>query len=249
MSTQPLELLTLPTLAPAPPGQSAERQRVMRRAKRLAWLGVGWHAIEATIAVVAGLAASSIALIGFGADSLIEAVAGFVVLWLFSGARRGSQIAERRAQQLIAISFYVLAAYVAIEAVRTLAIADHAQTSWVGIGLAAFTLVTMPPLAIAKARVGEALGSSATKSESRQTMLCAYLSVGLLIGLGGNALLGWWWLDPATALVIAAVALNEGRASWRGESCCTAPIDAVHDTCPDDCCTTPAAADGDCCAH
>jgi divalent metal cation (Fe/Co/Zn/Cd) transporter len=216
---------------------STERERLMRRAKLLAWIGVGWHGIEAAIAVGAGLAAGSIALVGFGADSLIESIAGFVVLWLFSGARRGSPSAERRAQQLIAVSFYVLAAYVAVEAVRTLAGGDHPSTSWLGIGLAAFTAATMPPLAIAKARVGEALGSSATKSESRQNMLCAYLSVGLLIGLGGNALLGWWWLDPAVALVISAVAVREGRESWRGESCCTAlPAGADGDACRDDCC-------------
>ncbi|MFL5825714.1 MAG: cation transporter [Thermoleophilaceae bacterium] len=205
----------------------------MRRAKLLAWLSVGWHGIEAAIAIGAGLAASSIALIGFGADSLIESVAGVVVLWLFSGARRGSAAAERRAQQLIALSFFLLAGYVAIEAVRTLVNTDHPETSWVGIGLAAFTAATMPPLALAKARVGDALGSSATKSEGRQNMLCAYLSVALLIGLGGNALLGWWWLDPATALVIAAVAVNEGVGSWRGESCCAAPLEGA---CQDDCC-------------
>jgi divalent metal cation (Fe/Co/Zn/Cd) transporter len=209
----------------------------VRRARLLAWIGVGWHGIEAAIAVGAGIAAGSIALIGFGADSLIESVAGFVVLWLFSSARRGSAAAERRAQQLIAVSFYVLAAYVAVEATRTLVGGDQPEVSWVGIGLAAFTAATMPPLAIAKARVAEALGSSATKSESRQTMLCAYLSVGLLIGLGGNALLGWWWLDPAVALLISAVAVREGRESWRGESCCTALPVAVGDgACHDDCC-------------
>jgi divalent metal cation (Fe/Co/Zn/Cd) transporter len=207
----------------------------MRRAKLLAWIGVGWHGIEAAIAVGAGIAAGSIALVGFGADSLIESVAGFVVLWLFSGARRGSAAAERRAQQLIAVSFYVLAAYVAEQATRALLGGGRPETSWVGIGLAAFTAATMPPLAIAKARVGEALGSSATKSESRQSMLCAYLSVGLLIGLGGNALLGWWWLDPAVALVIAGVALHEGRESWRGESCCTA-LPAGAGGCQEDCC-------------
>jgi divalent metal cation (Fe/Co/Zn/Cd) transporter len=229
VSTESLQLPTLPV--------ARERERLMRRAKLLAWVGVGWHGIEAAIAVGAGVAAGSIALVGFGADSLIESVAGFVVLWLFSGARRGSAAAERRAQQLIAVSFYVLAAYVAEEAARTLLGGGRPETSWVGIGLAAFTAATMPPLARAKARVAEALGSSATKSESRQNMVCAYLSIGLLIGLGGNALLGWWWLDPTVALVIAGVALHEGRESWRGESCCTAlPAGADDDGCRDDCC-------------
>jgi divalent metal cation (Fe/Co/Zn/Cd) transporter len=223
VSTGSIELPTLPAVAPRPAPAPPERSRLVRRAKVLAWVGVGWHAIEAAIAVGAGLAAGSIALIGFGADSLIESVAGFVVLWLFSGSRQGAAGAERRAQRLIAVSFYVLAAYVAIEAIRTLAASDHPDVSWVGIGLAAFTAVTMPPLAIAKARVGDALASSATKSEGRQNMLCAYLSVGLLIGLGGNAIAGWWWLDPAVALAIAVVAVREGRDSWRGQSCCTAP--------------------------
>ncbi|MEA2436853.1 MAG: hypothetical protein QOF65_1409 [Thermoleophilaceae bacterium] len=227
MSTESLELHTVPV--------ASAREWLMGRAKLLAWIGVAWHGIEAAIAVGAGIAAGSIALVGFGADSLIESVAGFVVLWLFSSARRGSAAAERRAQQLIAISFYVLAAYVAVEATRTLLGGARPETSWVGIGLAAFTAATMPPLALAKARVAEALGSSATKSESRQNMLCAYLSVGLLIGLGGNALLGWWWLDPAVALMISVVALREGRESWRGESCCTTmPADAGG--CQKDCC-------------
>jgi divalent metal cation (Fe/Co/Zn/Cd) transporter len=204
---------------PAPPAE--DRAALVRRARLLAWAGVGWHVIEAAIAILAGLAASSIALIGFGADSLIESAAGFIVLWRFASSSPG---AERRAQQLIAISFYVLAAYVAIEATRALTGGGEPATSWVGIGLAAFTAATMPPLAIAKARVGAKLNSSATTSEGRQNMLCAYLSLGLLAGLGANALLGWWWADPVTALAIAAVAVREGRGAWRGEDpscgCC-----------------------------
>ena len=236
----PVELPTLPIVqSPAPAAQPTEdRERLVRRAKTLAWIGVGWHGIEASIAVGAGVAAGSIALIGFGADSLIEAFAGFIVLWRFASARSTSAAAERRAQQLIAISFYVLAGYVAFEAIRSLAASDRPDASWVGIGLCAFTLATMPPLATAKARVAEALGSSATKSESRQTMLCAYLSAALLVGLGLNALAGWWWADPVTALLIAAVAVKEGRDSWRGDACCTVPPLAVgaSDACADDCC-------------
>src|SRR5262249_15783057 len=120
---------------------------------------------------------------------------------------------------LIAAAFWLIAAYVSVEAVRSLAGNDHPEASYVGIALAAITLATMPPLAAAKARVGERLRSSATKTHGRQNLLCAYLSAGLLVGLGANALLGWWWADPVTALAIAAVAVNEGREAWRGEAC------------------------------
>jgi divalent metal cation (Fe/Co/Zn/Cd) transporter len=212
--------LGTPSRPAAPLGLTpVERLHWERRARLLAWGGLVWHFIEFLIAILAGLAAGSIALIGFGADSLIEALAGFVVIWLFTGSRLGSSHAERRAQQMIAVSFYLLAAYVGVESVRTLVSADHPQASWVGIGLAAFTAVTMPLLARAKRHVGAKLSSAATVKEASQTSLCAYLSVAVLIGLGANALFGWWWADPLAALVIAAVALKEGRQSWRGEGC------------------------------
>ena len=213
---------------------SSRRAGLVRRARLLAWAGIGWHVVEATVAVAAGVVAGSVALVGFGADSLIEAMAGLVVIWRLASAHAMS---ERRAQQLIAVSFYVLSAYIAIEASRSLVVADRPAVSWVGIGLSIVTLATMPPLATAKPRVADALGSSATKSESRQTMLCAYLSAGLLVGLGLNALLGWWWADPVTALAIAGVAVKEGRGAWRGESCCTAPISSgASADCDDGCC-------------
>ncbi len=231
-----MESTSLP-LVQAPPTRAdgAGREKLVRRAKLLAWIGLGWHGIEATVAIGAGILASSIALVGFGADSLIEAVAGFVLLWRFAAARASSEEAERRAQKLIAVSFYVIAAYVGVEAVRVLIGGDHPDVSYIGIVLSAVTLGTMPPLAIAKSRVGEQLGSAATKSEGRQNMLCAYLSAALLVGLGANALFGWWWADPATAIAIAAVAVKEGRDAWRGESCCIAPVGL--DTCNDDCCS------------
>jgi divalent metal cation (Fe/Co/Zn/Cd) transporter len=197
----------------------AERARLVRRARLLAWAGNAWHFVEFAIALVAGIAASSIALIGFGFDSLIESLAGFVILWRFAATRSDSDGAERRAQQLVAISFFILAAYVGVESVRTFLGSHHPQTSWVGIGLAALTAPTMPLLAAAKRRVGHALGSSATVGEAEQNMICAYLSVALLVGLGLNALYDWWWADPAAALVIAAVAAREGVESWRGERC------------------------------
>jgi divalent metal cation (Fe/Co/Zn/Cd) transporter len=199
--------------------EPGRRRSLIRRAKQLAWLGIAWHGVEAAVAAAAGLAAGSIALIGFGADSLIESLAGFILLWRFGADRASSQGAELRAQRLIGATFWLLAAYVGFEAVRTLVGGEHPDVSYVGIGLALVTLATMPPLAAAKAKVGDRLGSSATKSEGRQNLLCAYLSAALLVGLGANALFGWWWADPGTALLIAFVAVREGREAWRGEAC------------------------------
>src|SRR6476469_2478369 len=179
--SEPTGLLQLGSVHRRPaaviPLPSAERQRLEKRARLLAWGGIAWHVAEFAIAVAAGIAAGSIALIGFGADSLIEAGAGFVVLWLFTGSRLGSHAAERRAQQLVATTFFLLATYVGVEAVRTLIGGDHPQVSWVGIGLAATTAPTMPLLARAKRRIGTKLSSSAAVKEASQTQLCAYLSV------------------------------------------------------------------------
>jgi divalent metal cation (Fe/Co/Zn/Cd) transporter len=192
----------------------------VRRARWLAWGSNSWHLVEFAIAAIAGAAASSTALIGFGVDSLIEALAGFVIIWRFSRTRAESARAERRAQQAVGASFFLLAAYVAAETLRTLASGRHPQVSWPGIALAGFTAVTMPLLAIAKRRVGRKLGSAATVSEGAQNMLCAYLSVALLIGLGANAAFGAWWADSLAAVVIAGAAVWEGTRSWRGDSCC-----------------------------
>lgn len=212
-----LQIGSAPASAPSLPPQ--ERARLERQAKLLAWGGNAWHVIEFGIAVGAGLAAGSVALISFGLDSLIEALAGLVIVWLFTGGRGSSATAERRAQQLIATSYFVLAAYIGVESVRDLVGGHHPSPSWIGIGLAAFTAPTMPLLAAAKRRVGRRLNSSATVSEAQQNQLCAYLSIALLIGLSLNAVAGWWWADPAAALVIGAVAAGEGIESWRGESC------------------------------
>jgi divalent metal cation (Fe/Co/Zn/Cd) transporter len=217
VSEQGLGLVQLGPIQP-----TAVRQRLERRARVLAWSGIAWHVVEFAIAIGAGIAAGSIALIGFGADSLIEALAGGIVVWLFTGNRRGSHAAERRAQLLIAVTFFVLAAYVGVEAVRGLVNGDHPAVSWIGIALAAITAAGMPLLAAAKRRVGTGLHSAATVKEAGQTQLCAYLSIALLVGLGANALLGWWWADPLAALVIAGIAAREGRSSWRGEGCCDA---------------------------
>lgn len=191
----------------------------VRQARRLAWVANAWHAAEFGIALGAGVAAGSIALVGFGIDSLIEAAAGLVILWRLGAHRVDSALAERRAQQLVAAGFGLLAAYVGTESIRTFLGSQHPDPSWVGIGLAAFTAPAMPLLARAKRRLGQRLGSSAAVSEAEQNMLCAYLSVALLTGLVLNAAAGWWWADPAAALVIAAVALGEGVSAWRGKSC------------------------------
>jgi divalent metal cation (Fe/Co/Zn/Cd) transporter len=201
----------------------SERERLVRRARLLAWGGNAWHLVEFAVAVAAGVASGSIALIGFGIDSLIELLAGSVVVWLLAGGRVDSADAERRAQRLVAVTYLVLAAYLVVEAGRSLLGGEHPGESVVGIVLAAITLPTMPLLARAKRQVGRALGSHATASEGTQNLLCAYLSGVLLVSLGLNALAGWWWADPLGALVIAAVAAREGLAGWRGEQhdhCC-----------------------------
>jgi divalent metal cation (Fe/Co/Zn/Cd) transporter len=196
-----------------------ERARLQRRAKLLAWGGNAWHLIEFAIAVGAGIAAGSIALLGFGIDSLIESLAAFVIVWRFGARRAQSETAERRAQQLVAGSYAILVVYVLVESTRTLIGGHHPDASWIGIGLAAFTAPTMPLLAAAKRRVGRNLGSAATVSEAEQNQICAYLSIALLVGLLANALLGWWWADPAAAFVIAGIAAREGYDSWQGKSC------------------------------
>ena len=196
-----------------------ERESLVRRAKLLAWLGVGWHGIEATVALGAGIVAGSIALVGFGADSLVESFAGFALLWRFGASRASSELAERRAQRLIGASFFVIAAYIGVEAIRTLLGGSHPDVSYVGIGLAAVTLITMPPLAAAKARVGEQLGSSATKSEGRQNLLCAYLSAGAARGPRGECDLRVVVGRPGHRAPDRAVALNEGREAWAGNAC------------------------------
>lgn len=210
------------TLAAAPPAlRPPDRAALMRRARMLSWLSLGWIGLEGAVAVAAGLAAGSVALIGFGADSVIEGLASFVIIWRFTGARKDSHRAELRAQRLVAVQFFILAPWVAYGALRALVVGDHPDASWVGIALALTSAVGMPLLGHAKRRIGEQLDSLATRGEGMQNVLCGYLACALLVGLVGNAVFGLWWLDPAAALVIAAVALREGREAWRGEPCCT----------------------------
>ena len=203
-------------------GQRAaiDRPRLVRRAQLLAWASLLWMTAEGAIAVVAGILAGSIALIGFGIDSGIEGLASVVIIWRFWGARALSERVERRAQKLVAIQFFILAPYIAVEAVRTLVTSSEPDVSYLGIGLTAVSAALMPAFGVAKRRVGAQLGSAATRSEGMQNLLCAYLSVAVLAGLALNAALGWWWADPLAALVIAGVAVREGREAWRGDDCC-----------------------------
>jgi divalent metal cation (Fe/Co/Zn/Cd) transporter len=177
-------------------------------------------AVEGLVAIVAGAAAGSIALIGFGLDSAIEGFASVVIVWRFTGWRTLSHKAEDRAQKLVAVQFFILAPYVAFESVRNLVNAERPDESLVGIALAASSLLVMPLLGRAKQRIGARMGSSATASEGKQNLLCAYLAAAVLIGLLGNALLGAWWLDPLVGLLIAGLAISEGREAWRGDACC-----------------------------
>jgi divalent metal cation (Fe/Co/Zn/Cd) transporter len=211
--------VTVAAEAQRTPLAPAERDRLIRRAQLLAWGSLVWMTAEGVIAVTVGILAGSIALIGFGIDSAIEGVASVVIIWRFWGARAFSEKAERRAQKLVAVQFFILAPYVAIEAVRTLVTGHEADVTWLGIGLTITSAALMPAFGIAKRRVGQRLGSSATVSEGAQNMLCAYLSVAVLAGLLGNALAGLWWLDPIAALFIAYVAVREGREAWKGEEC------------------------------
>ena len=220
--------------------KQSEYLRLARRVKLLSWFSLGWMTLEGGIAILAGVLAGSIALIGFGIDSAIEGFASAIIVWRFTGHRMFSESAERRAQKLVALQFFLLAPYVAFESVKALLSGEHADTSVLGIALAASSVVIMPYLGVAKQRLADQLGSAATKGEGRQNMLCAYLAGALLLGLLGNALFGAWWLDPAVGLLIAAVAVKEGAEAWRGEGCCVgSPLDGVAvegDACADECC-------------
>jgi divalent metal cation (Fe/Co/Zn/Cd) transporter len=194
--------------------------REARKAKWLSWASLAYMVVEGVVAVAAGIVAGSIALIGFGLDSAIEGFASVVIVWRFTGWRTLSHAAEDRAQKLVAIQFLILAPYVGFESVRALLEGHHADESMVGIALAASSLVVMPWFGRAKQRIGARIGSSATASEGKQNLLCAYLAGALLVGLLGNALFGAWWLDPIIGLLIAGLAIQEGREAWRGDACC-----------------------------
>jgi divalent metal cation (Fe/Co/Zn/Cd) transporter len=231
---------THPELAPA------DRTRLGRRAQWLAGASVAYNLLEAVIAVTAGLVAGSVALVGFGLDSVVEVSSGLILLWQFR--HRMPESRERQALRLMALAFLALVAYVTAESVRSLFFGAEPESSPVGIGLAIASLGIMPFLSWAQRRTGRALGSATVVADSTQTLLCTYLSAVLLVGLVLNATLGWGWADPIAGLAIAAVALREGIAAWRGEGCC-APTHAggqaaaaedecgCSNRCNDACCT------------
>lgn len=191
--------------------------RLGQRARRLEYLTIAWMAIEASVAVAAGIAAASVALVGFGLDSLIEIFAAGVVLWEMHGL---AQTRERTALRLIAASFFLLAVYVGVTSTRDLIVGARPGHSLPGMVVTVAALIVMPALGWAKRRTALGLGNDALAAESSQSYLCAALSATTLIGLVANATLGWWWADPAAALVVTVLLLREGREAWKGNTCC-----------------------------
>ncbi|MGH2908033.1 MAG: hypothetical protein ACRDK8_01895 [Solirubrobacteraceae bacterium] len=203
-----------------------------RRARVLAWLSLGWMTVEGAVGLVAGIGAGSIALIGWALGSLIEGIASVIVIWRFTGSRARSDTAEQRSQRMVAISFFLLAPYIAVQAVRSLAAGEHPSSSLLGVAVTASSVALMPALGLAKRRLGRQLGSGATAGEGTQNLLCAAQGAAVLIGLAVNATLGAWWLDSVIALGLAAAAVNEGREAWHGgDGCCTTPLDRGHHGC------------------
>ena len=222
------------------PTASARELVLRRRIRLLVAATITYNVIEAVVAIIAGTLASSIALIGFGLDSIIEVSSAAAVAWQFAGrdpARR-----EQVALRVIAWSFFALAAFVTVESLRTLFGEREAEQSVVGIVLVATSVVIMPFLSYAQRRSGRELGSASAVADSRQTLLCTYLSAAVLVGLVLNASLGWWWADPAAALVLAVLAVREGRNAWRGDLCCATPAGAgaerAETGCADGCCSS-----------
>ncbi|MGY0232077.1 cation diffusion facilitator family transporter [Longispora urticae] len=224
-STRLIPLIQVGPVTPAvevgPVGLSGRRRaRLTRTIRLLVAATITYNVVEAVVAISAGTMADSTALIGFGLDSVIEVASAAAVAWQFSAADHERR--ERAALRIIALSFFALAAYVTVDSVRALLGAGDAGHSTVGIALAAVSLVVMPALSYAQRRAGRELGSRSAVADSRQTLLCTYLSAVLLVGLGVNSVFGWSWADPVAALVIAAMAVKEGRDAWRGDTCCQA---------------------------
>lgn len=198
--------------------------RLRRWAWWLAALTIGWNSLEAIVAISSGLVAGSIALVGFGLDSVVEVGSALVIVWRLSAQgteREANERAERRAVRLIALTFCAIAAYVTYDSItRLLGIGEEPEHSTIGLILVTLSVVVMPTIAWAKRRVATGMGSVALKADAAETQLCTYLSVVVLIGLAANSLFGWWWMDPLAGLVVAALAVKEGREAWRGGELC-----------------------------
>jgi divalent metal cation (Fe/Co/Zn/Cd) transporter len=211
-----------------PVAVSADWLRLARIARILSWITLAWMGIEGGVAIAAAVLAGSVALLGFGLDSGIEAMASIIVIWRFTGTRLASATSERRAQQLVAVSFFLLAPYIAVEAIRALVAGERAETSIAGLVLTAGTAILEPALGVAKRRIGARMGSSATAGEGTQNLLCAYLAIAVFAGLAANTLLGAWWLDGIVALGVTGWAVVEGRRAWAGKSCgCACAVAAM----------------------
>lgn len=196
----------------------ARRRLLERRVRLVVAITITWNVVEAFVAIGAGAVASSSALVGFGLDSIVEVLSAAAVAWQFSA--RDPERRERVALRVIAIAFFALATYVGVDAAVALLAQEHPDPSPVGIGIAALSLAVMPFLSWFERRTGRELGSATAVADSKQTLLCTYLSAALLVGLLANALLGWWWADAVAALAIAAIGVREGVLAWRGEGCC-----------------------------
>ena len=211
-------------------GRARPRMPAERRVRLLVAATIAYNAVEAGVALTAGHLASSSALVGFGLDSLVEVSSAAAVAWQFSARDARVRAArEGRALRVVAVSFFALAAFVALDAARSLLGGSEASPSTVGVVLAATSLAVMPALSLVQRRAGRELGSASAVADSKQTLLCTYLSAVLLVGLVLNALWGWSWADPVAALAIAGVAVREGLQAWRGEDCCS-PAGALSAT-------------------
>lgn len=205
------------TLSPCNDKHCSPNPTASRRGRRLEVFTIGWNSLEAVVSIASGVFAGSASLIGFGIDSVIESTSGAVLLWRLQD---GGEHREQLAQRLVGVCFFALAGYIAIDAGTDLWWRQPPEVSYAGIIIAALSLIVMPILARAKRVIAGEIGSNALASDARQTDLCVYLSAILLVGLGLNALLGWWWADPIAGLAMLPIILLEGSKSWRGEHCC-----------------------------
>lgn len=200
--------------------RDADWLRAARAARVLSWVSLVWMTLEGAVGLYSGIVAGSVALIGWALSSVVEGLASIIVIWRFTGTRTLSETAERQAQRAVAVSFWLLAPYVAVEAIRNLVTGHRPETSLLGIVVTALSLLIMPLLGRAKHKLGQRLDSAATAGEGTQNLLCAYLAAAVLAGLGANTLFGWWWVDPLIGLAVAGVAVVEGREAWNGDDCC-----------------------------